>query len=840
MNEKNKKMTPQERHDGTKLHPPPPEKLEPAHALLRWGKEVAAMHRTRLQARFLLWGVAFAVAGGLAGAMVHGVVMNAGWGFPWDYLVTIPVLFAFWAVPFWVALRRWVLRPVERIVEANRKVAAGDEANSFFAPEAVPDDEIGDIMRSRNEMLARLREAHAEVYEQARHLGQLYDAGRELLCLSGQPLTEEEVLHRAVGSLCHLAQAKYGAVGFVDDEGRLLQFVHSGLTEEEVARIGPPPQGVGLLGALIKEGKVIRLEDLTKDPRHTGFPPHHPPMKTLLAVPIAGQDKVYGCLYLTEKEGGRAFTEEDASLALSFASSLALGLDNLRLQERTREAEARYRDLYEHAPDGLDEVNAEGLITSMNQTLLDWLGYSREEVVGKMRYEELLTEEGRRQLPLAEERCRREGRVENVEWELVRKDGRRLPVRINAVAVYGPDGAVMGCRATTRDVTREKELERQFLQAQKMEALGTLAGGVAHDFNNILAVIMMQADLAGLVENVPQQLQRSLQDIKVAAERAAGLTRQLLLFSRHQVMQPRRLDLNAVVTNLAKMLRRILGEDVRLELNLYPAPVIVHADAGMLDQVLMNLAVNARDAMPKGGRLLIETAEKVPDAEQARLNPEASPGRHVCLSVSDTGGGIPPEILPRIFEPFFTTKAPGKGTGLGLATVFGIVKQHQGWIEVQSEPRQGATFQIFLPASEAGAEEPAQEEAKAKPRGGSETILLVEDDAAVRTVTRLLLARHGYRVLEAASGVEALEIWRAQEGRIDLLLTDLVMPEGVDGRELAAQLRTQQPGLKVIFTSGYSPGLAGRELTLQAGQSFLPKPCPPQQLLETVRTRLDR
>lgn len=287
------------------------------------------------------------------------------------------------------------------------------------------------------------------------------------------------------------------------------------------------------------------------------------------------------------------------------------------------------------------------------------------------------------------------------------------------------------------------------------------------------------------------------------------------------------------------MLERILGEDVRLELNLHPAPLFVHADAGMLDQVLMNLAVNARDAMPNGGRLRIETAEQVIEAEQARRHPEASPGRQVRISVSDTGGGIPPEILPHIFEPFFTTKAPGKGTGLGLATVFGIVQQHRGWLEVESQPGQGTTFHIFLPANEAGTAAPDPEPTRARPIGGSETILLVEDDQAVRQVTQMLLVQHGYRVLEAADGVEALRLWREQEGRIDLLITDLVMPEGLGGRELAAQLRAQRPGLKVIFTSGYSAELAGRELTLGPGQAFLPKPCPPQQLLATVRTCLD-
>jgi two-component system cell cycle sensor histidine kinase/response regulator CckA len=304
-------------------------------------------------------------------------------------------------------------------------------------------------------------------------------------------------------------------------------------------------------------------------------------------------------------------------------------------------------------------------------------------------------------------------------------------------------------------------------------------------------------------------------------------------------MQPRDLDLNEVVTSLAKMLQRIIGEDVRLQLHLHPGPLITRADAGMLDQVLLNLAVNARDAMPDGGRLLIETAQKQVDDELARLYPDAVAGDYVWLSVSDTGGGIPPEVLPRIFEPFFTTKAPGKGTGLGLATVFGIIKQHRGWLKVYSEPGQGTNFQVFLPATQTSSAELLRTTRQTQPRGGTETILLVEDEATVRLLCRAVLERAGYRVIEAANGVEALRLWKARTEHVHLLLTDIVMPAGVDGRALAQQLQADAPKLKVIFTSGYSAEIAGRELVLSEGQNFLQKPCPPQKLLETVRQSLD-
>ena len=301
----------------------------------------------------------------------------------------------------------------------------------------------------------------------------------------------------------------------------------------------------------------------------------------------------------------------------------------------------------------------------------------------------------------------------------------------------------------------------------------------------------------------------------------------------------RLLNLNDLVLNLGKMLQRIIGEDVQLQLFLDPIGLMTRADAGMLEQVLMNLCVNARDAMPNGGRLLIKTSTVEVDEESARLSPEARPGRYVSLTVGDTGCGISPEILPKIFEPFFTTKEAGKGTGLGLATVFGIVKQHQGWIKVDNRPGHGVTFHIFLPASTETVADSTSTEAKAKPRGGAETILLVEDEESVRKPTRRLLEQYGYQVLEAANGLEALEFWETQCASVSLLLTDLVMPKGVSGRELAQQLVAKRPGLKVIYTSGYSAEVAGRDFHLRPGEAFLQKPCQIPHLLETIRRSLD-
>jgi len=399
-------------------------------------------------------------------------------------------------------------------------------------------------------------------------------------------------------------------------------------------------------------------------------------------------------------------------------------------------------------------------------------------------------------------------------------------------------GKVINYVAVKRDVTREIQLEAELRQAQKLEAIGQLAGGVAHDFNNILASILLQVGLLSLEDHLSPVVMEGLLQIQADSERAANLTRQLLLFSRRQVMQPRILDLNEQVTGLVKMLTRIIGEDMRMELHLHPAPLLTHADAGMLDQVLMNLVVNSRDAMPDGGRVRVETSAKVVGPGEPLPHLEASPGQFVCLAVSDTGTGIPPEILPRIFEPFFTTKPEGKGTGMGLATVYGIVKQHKGWIQVQSQSGQGATFQVFLPLGNSPAEA-ARGSGNVPPPRGSETILLVEDEPGLLHLSHSILERHGYQVLTAANAQEAFNQWRQHRARVTLLLTDLVMPGGCNGLELARRLRSEKPLLKVIFASGYSASIASQDFKLLPGEALLQKPFGTNQLLAMVRESLD-
>jgi len=389
------------------------------------------------------------------------------------------------------------------------------------------------------------------------------------------------------------------------------------------------------------------------------------------------------------------------------------------------------------------------------------------------------------------------------------------------------------------DITERLNLEAQLRQSQKMESIGQLAAGVAHDFNNILTIIQGHADrLLEQIQGVEISAE-PLRQVSDAARRASSLTRQLLMFSRKQVIQPRVLDLNGVLANMTKMLKRVLGEDISLRSMLAEKLPCIEADAGMIEQVVMNLAVNSRDAMPKGGELALNTTPVEIDQAYVHLHAEAQPGQHVCLSMSDNGCGMTAETLERIFEPFFTTKEVGKGTGLGLATVYGIVKQHQGWVQVESRVNQGTTFKIFLPTTTKPMEN-ASDKTAPKPavRGGHETILLVEDEPVLRELARLILADYKYEVLEAGTGSEALRIFDQRNGEIDLLLTDMVMPEGMSGRELADSLRSRKPELKVIYTSGYSADVMGGELN-RRDIRFLQKPYPPPQLAQTVRECLD-
>jgi len=425
--------------------------------------------------------------------------------------------------------------------------------------------------------------------------------------------------------------------------------------------------------------------------------------------------------------------------------------------------------------------------------------------------------------------------VQDVCHELNFPNQRRLLLSVNATPVFDAVRNIDGMIVTIEDITKRMALESQLRQSQKMECVGQLAAGVAHDINNILTIIQGHAGI--MLNSLPPDgdAVKSLQQISAASERAAGFIKHLLTFSRKQVFQTKVLDFNTVLRNMEIMLPRMLGEQIMLETRYGSGLPPVAADAGMIEQIVMNLTVNSRDAMPKGGRLLIETTMLQIGAEQVRKNSEARPGEFICLTVTDTGCGMEPKVLQRIFEPFFTTKAVGEGTGIGLATVYGIVKQHHGWAEVVSEVGAGTTFKIFLPAVRAqAAVTPAATTKSETIVGGQETILVVEDESNLLELVRTILECYEYRILTASTGAEALRVWDEHEGRIDLLLTDMIMPGGMTGSDLAAGLKKRQPNLKVIYTSGYSAELVGKDLG-KGSTAFLPKPYQPEQVARLVR-----
>ena len=507
--------------------------------------------------------------------------------------------------------------------------------------------------------------------------------------------------------------------------------------------------------------------------------------------------------------------------------------------EQRHRREARFRSLIEQASDLITVLNSEGLIRFQSPSLERVLGYPPAELLGRSAFElvhpaDLPQAQAAFQRALLEPsvtisfECR--FRHRHGQWRLLQSSGRALPDEDAEALVV----------LNSRDVTEQKHLEAQLRQAQKMEALGRLAGGVAHDFNNLLAVIVGHAEL--LERGLPrgERLGESVAEIGRAAERAAALTRQLLTFSRQQVLELRALDLNAVVAAAEKMLRRLIGEDVRLTTNLQPNLSPVWADPGQLDQVLLNLAVNARDAMPHGGTLSFETRAVELNRTHGHVPPKLRSGRYVLLAVSDTGCGMDPEVQARAFEPFFTTKGIGQGSGLGLAVVHGIVEQCGGHAEVYSLPSLGTTFKIYLPVVEGLTVQASERRPdKLPPQGHGETVLLVEDEAPVRAVTLLLLESLGYRVLEAASAEEALRLAQAGREKIELLMSDVIMP-GKNGHELAVALRRRDPGLKVLFQSGYAGETVARHGIAEAETAFLQKPFTLEALAKKVREVLDQ
>jgi PAS domain S-box-containing protein len=604
--------------------------------------------------------------------------------------------------------------------------------------------------------------------------------------------------------------------------------------DEQDSAPGPQKMGRGLTDYLIRTGEpllatpeVLEILEDRGDVARKGS-------RSLdwMGVPLKVGDHTIGALVVQTYSKNIRYGERDKEILTFVARQLASAMEIKRNEQALRQSEARYRSLVQSSVYGIYRSSLEGRFLDVNPALITMLGYSSAEEVLLLDPETQVFAQAEEQARLIEE-FRRAGQLDGMEVKWKRKDGSPITVRISGRAVSSSDEPADVLEAIAEDVTDRRLLEDQFRQAQKMEAVGRLAGGVAHDFNNLLMVISGYTEvILGKLE-VDNPLHEKGRAIQQAADRATTLTRQLLAFSRKQMLELKVVDVNTIVEDMERLLRPLIGENIELMTWLAPESGHTRADAGQLEQVLMNLVVNAKDAMPNGGKLTIQTQNIRTDEGHRRGPTFIPPGNYVLLSVSDTGMGMDIETQSRIFEPFFTTKELGKGTGLGLSTVYGIVKQSGGYVLVQSEVGRGSTFQIYLPRVEEVAQSHAAPALHAA-AGGSETVLLVEDEQSVRELVRDTLIGKGYRVVEAENGEAGLTMATKHDGNIELVITDVVMP-GMGGREMVQRLTQTHPKIKVLYLSGYTEDTVVSDAAAESGTAFLQKPFTLQHLSRKVR-----
>ena len=672
--------------------------------------------------------------------------------------------------------------PISRLTRTAEALASGSHGMSSFSP--TRGDEVGRLAATLDSMLARLQGSVAERDALAEHYRQLFDSVPLPLWVVDRQTYRFLAVNAA--AINHYGYSREEFLGMTaseirprDDIPRMREEIHQAEQQFKMS---------GGWTHLRKDGTPIQVETQAHSLTFNGI-------------------------------DARIVVVHDVT-------------ERLRAARARRQLEERYRTLIQNAPNGVTLIALDGRFLSANPALVQMLGYgSEEEIVGLNAWERYAQPDQRTSIAA---KIRETGAVHRETVQLTREDGKVIIAQFSGRIVTDPENGERYVEAVLEDVTEQRRLEQQIQQSQRMEAVGRLAGGVAHDFNNLLTVILGEVEL---IELERQPLNRStLHEIKNAAERAVGLTRQLLAFSRRQVIEPSSFRLSDPVTDITKMLDRLIGENITIVKKFAADTGVVRADRGQIEQVLTNLAVNARDAMPLGGTLCFETSNVTLDPEFAPAGDDVPPGDYVLLSVSDTGTGMTDEVKARVFEPFFTTKEPGKGTGLGLATCYGIVKQNGGHIAVYSELGLGTTFRIYLPMV---ADESTRD--SARPRGdlprGDEVILLVEDEDSVRKITSRILAGLGYQVLQARDGNEALEIAGNSNG-IDLLLTDVVMPR-MGGRELAETALAMKPGLKVLFSTGYTDDMVLHHKLIERGVKLILKPFTRESLARKIREVLD-
>jgi len=703
----------------------------------------------------------------------------------------------------------------------------------------------------------RAEKALRESEEEARRLAQENAVMAEIGKIISSTLDIEEVYERFAEEMHKLISFGRVAVNIIDPKSYTLNIPYVSGTQVTNRRTGKviPLAGTGA-EEIMRTRTSILIHEENREAIVSRCPGLVPIIKagfqSIMMVPLISENEVIGVLTIQSTQAD-AYTERDLRLAERISSQIAGAIANAllfigrkRSEQALRESEERYRSILESVEDGYYEVDIAGNFTFFNDSMCQILGYSKEEMMG-MNNRQYTDQKNAKKLYQAFNKVfRTEQSAKGCEWEIIKKDGTKRDVDASVSLIKNISGNRIGFRGIVRDITERKQVEKemaalqeQLRQSQKIEAIGQLAGGIAHDFNNAITLIKTCSQLALMDLKPGDPLRQTFEMIDKATQQSANLTRQLLAFSRRQIMEMKVLDLNSLLGDMDKMLHRVIGEDIELVSMLAGDLGRVKVDPGQMEQVVLNLVLNSRDAMPRGGKLTIETAKV--DLDEAYVNGHVGvkPGRYVRIAVSDTGVGMTTEVREKIFEPFFTTKEKGKGTGLGLSTVYGIVKQSGGNIWVYSEPGKGTTFKVYLPR----VDEPLEEERAKRieeelPRGG-ETVLVAEDDGDVRNLVVQILRKQGYEVLEAANGGEAFMICKKHEGAIDLLVTDVVMPV-MSGRELTDRLLLLHPKIKVLYMSGYTDDTVVRHGVLEEGVNFFQKPFSMEALVLKVREVLDK
>jgi PAS domain S-box-containing protein len=667
----------------------------------------------------------------------------------------------------------------------------------------------------------------------------LIETGREL----AGGLEPAEVARQIASTVVRVFGTQHSTLYRLDREAaRLVCIAAAGFGDPEDWRGRSMRMDEGVVGRAAAEERSVWTPDVLDDPRidlpawavervrADGF-------RSVLAVPLKAGERVIGVLNLGDA-AGRTYTEDELALLAAFVGQGAVALENSALYHEIRDARDFLQSITENSPDAIITTDGRGRLTYFSRGAEAMFGYRAEEMIGTAVAD--IYPGGLEEARAVRRRLTQEGQLRNYESGFLTRDGGRVEVSASISLLRDATGHVVGTLGVLKDIGERRHLEEQLRQAQKMEAIGRLAGGIAHDFNNLLTVIAGRAQLILSRLRPEEPIHRDATLVRTTADRAAALTQQLLAFSRKQVLQPQVLNLNAVVSAMEPMLGRLIGEDIDLAVIPTEGLGRVKADPGQIEQVIVNLVVNSRDAMPQGGRLTVETADVELDAAYASRHSSVLPGPYVMLAVSDTGEGMDERTRSRVFEPFFTTKGPGKGTGLGLATVYGIVKQSGGDIHLYSEPGRGTTFKIYLPrVAEVAAEADDTTSPGTTDARGDETVLLVEDEPEVRDLAREILEGGGYTVLQACDPLEAVLLAEQHPGPIHLLLTDVIMPRQ-SGHALVERLRPLRPEMQVLYMSGYTNEAIVRHGVLDPNTSFIQKPFTPATLGHKVRATLDR